>query len=385
MTTTFDKTIARLESQLDEAMLTTGAQIAVDVEGQRVLDIARGESGTGGEMTPEHVYRVYCTIKPVTSIAVACLAEAGRLDLDEPLAPHLSDLRVLDGGVSLRHILTHTAGLQRPQAIEMELLSASKRRAALGRTTRPPGWPIGASAAYSEFAGWHVIGWLLEAVTGEELRPFLRRTVLDPLELRSTWIGMTEDEYTHALPRIGLNIDLRNLGRYPMVYERSRRVCVETNPAHGGYTNARDLATLYSRLLAGLSGQAVDGLPSASTLAMFTSPARPVLFDEVLDRECSYGLGFMTDLSQHTFGDRCSASSFGHSGYVGSSFAFADPERSLAVGVVYNGVFGHETAFLRRRALMNALYADLAADREPGDQPDPHPPRKRKRLLRRAR
>jgi CubicO group peptidase (beta-lactamase class C family) len=367
--TTFDRTVARLESQLDEALFTTGAQIAVNVEGRRVLDVALGENGTGGEMTAEHVFRVYCTIKPVTSIGVACLVEAGRLDLDEPLAPHLPDLRVLDGGVSLRHVLTHTAGLQRPQAVEMELLSAPKRRAAVGRATRPPGWRIGASAAYSEFAGWHVIGWLLEAVTGEELRPFLRRTVLDPLELRSTWVGMTEEEYTHAFPRIGLNIDLRNLGRYPMVYERSQRVCMETNPAHGGYTNARDLATLYSRLLAGLSGEAVDGLPPASTLEVFTAPARPVLFDEVLDRECSFGLGFMTELSQHAFGDHCSASTFGHSGIVGSSFAFADPERALAVGVVYNGVVGHETAFLRRRALINALYADLAAERETGERP----------------
>jgi len=385
MTTTFDKTVARLESQLHEAMLTTGAQIVVDVEGRRVLDIARGDSGTGGDMTPEHVYRVYCTTKPVTSIAVARLVEDGRLDLDEPLASHLPDLRALDGGVSLRHVLTHTAGLQRPQAIDMELLTAPKRRAAVARTTPPPGWRIGASAAYSEFAGWHIIGWLLEAVTGMELRPFLRRTVLDPLGLHSTWVGMTQDEYTHALPTIGLNIDLRNLGRFPMVYERSQRVCMETNPAHGGYTNARDLATLYSRLLAGLSGETVDGLPSASTLEMFTSPARPVVFDEVLDRECSFGLGFMTDVAQHTFGDHCSASSFGHSGFLGSSFAFADPEHALAVGVVYNGVLGHETAFLRRRALINALYADLAAEREPAEQDDPPPRGKRKRLLRPAR
>jgi CubicO group peptidase (beta-lactamase class C family) len=372
MTTTFDKTVARLENQLDEAMLATGAQIVVEIEGRRVLDIARGESGAGGEITPEHVYRVYCTTKPVTSIAVARLVEDGRLDLDEPLAPHLPDLRVLDGGVSLRDVLTHTAGLQRPQAIEMELLSAPKRRAAVARSTRPPGWPIGASAGYSEFAGWHIIGWLLEAVTGMELRPFLRRTVLDPLGLDSTWVGMTRDEYTHALPTIGLNIDLRNRGRYPMVYERSQRVCTETNPAHGGYTNARDLATLYSRLLAGLSGEAVDGLPTAATLEMFTSPARPVLFDEVLDRDCSFGLGFMTDVSQHIFGDHCSASSFGHSGYVGSSFAFADPERALAVGVVYNGVVGHDTAFLRRRALINALYADLAAQREQAGRQGPN-------------
>ncbi|GIU89620.1 MAG: hypothetical protein KatS3mg010_0719 [Acidimicrobiia bacterium] len=69
----------------------------------------------------------------------------------------------------------------------------------------------------------------------------------------------------------------------------------------------------------------------------------------------------MTDLRDHAFGDRCGESSFGHSGNVGASFAFADPERDLAVGVVFNGLVGHETAFARRRALVNALYADLDA------------------------
>jgi len=102
-------------------------------------------------------------------------------------------------------------------------------------------------------------------------------------------------------------------------------------------------------------------------LETFTSPARPAVYDLVLDRECSYGLGFMTDLHQHAFGDLCSGSSFGHSGNVGTSFAFADPERALAVGVVFNGLVGHEAAFLRRRALVNALYEDLDAHQRSRD------------------
>jgi CubicO group peptidase (beta-lactamase class C family) len=384
MTARLDETSALLERQIEEGLFTLGAQMAVDVEGQRVLDIALGENGTGRAMTADQVFRVYCTIKPVTSIAVARLVEDGSLDLDEPLVARLPDLRVLDGGVTLRHVLTHTAGLERPMAVEMELLPVAKRRATVARTIRQAGWRVGRSAAYSEYAGWQVLGWLLEAVTGTALRPYLRRTVLDPLELRSTWVGMTEEEYVDALPRIGLNIDARNLGRYPMVYERSQRVCMETNPAHGGYTNARDLATFYSRLLAGLSGETIAGLPSAAALHTFTSPARPVVFDEVLDRECSFGLGFMTGLSDHAFGDRCSSRSFGHSGIIGASFAFADPERALSVGVVYNGLVGYETAFLRRRALINTLYGDIGGVTVRESQSGQSAPRPRRRLFRRT-
>ncbi|HEX4777762.1 MAG TPA: serine hydrolase, partial [Acidimicrobiia bacterium] len=91
------------------------------------------------------------------------------------------------------------------------------------------------------------------------------------------------------------------------------------------------------------------------------------VYDEVLQRECTYGLGFMTRLDEHAFGERCSDSAFGHSGNVGTSFAFADPERSLTVAVVFNGLVGHEAAFLRRRALVNTLYQDLDALESPPD------------------
>jgi hypothetical protein len=55
----------------------------------------------------------------------------------------------------------------------------------------------------------------------------------------------------------------------------------------------------------------------------------------------------------------CSPSSFGHSGNVGSSFAFADPEHDLAVAVVFNGIVDSESSFLRRPAVVGSLYHDL--------------------------
>ena len=64
---------------------------------------------------------------------------------------------------------------------------------------------------------------------------------------------MTPREYQGEFSRLGVNVDLRNLSGFPMLFERTERLCTETNPAHGGYTNARDLARLYSALLAALA------------------------------------------------------------------------------------------------------------------------------------
>ena len=117
----------------------------------------------------------------------------------------------------------------------------------------------------------------------------------------------------------------------------------------------------------------------------FTTAARPVTFDVVLDRPCEHGLGFMTALKGHAFGSACSPRSFGHSGNVGATVAFADPDYDLAVGVVFNGVVDHESAFLRRPALVRAIYLDLddaglgpaQADTEADGADDAPEPRRR--------
>lgn len=368
----FDQTVERLRDQVEDGIFSPGAQMAVELRGERVLDVAVGETGTGVEMTPEHVFRVYCSIKPVTAVAIQRLVESGVLSLDEPLEARLPDLRVLEGGVTLRHVMTHTAALHRPMAVEMELVAADRRREVIASLKRPPGWRLGVDAAYSEYVGWQILGWLIEEATGDDLRAHLRDVVLDPMGLSSTWIGMTRDEYRDVVSRLGINVDMRTK-TLPMLFERSERVCTETNPSHGGYTNARDLARFYSGLLDRLGVLPADDdeldadAPDDVSLRAFTSIARPRVYDEVLQRECTYGLGFMTRLDEHAFGERCSDSAFGHSGNVGTSFAFADPERSLTVAVVFNGLVGHEAAFLRRRALVNTLYQDLDALESPPD------------------
>ena len=378
----FQRTQDRLEYELDQGLFTRGAQVVVDVDGERLLDVAMGDNGLGASMAPDHIFRVYCTIKPLLAVLVARLVEEGRCALDEPLAAYLPAMRCLEGGVTVRHVMTHTAGLHPMMGMSMEMFPPGRRREIMEQAARPPGWRLGRDAGYSEFAGWQVLGWMVEAITHETLREYMRAQLLEPLGLAHTFVGMTHDEYVRVAPRIGVNCDVRNLQMFPMLYERTERVCAETNPAHGGYTNARDLASFYSALLARRAGSGNDALPSGSTLDMFCTTAREPVFDVVLDRVCTFGLGFMTSLEQHAFGDSCGPASFGHSGNVGTSFAFADPDRDLAVGVVFNGLVGYEAAFLRRRAIVRAVYLDLDELQGPRDDA-PMQTRSRRRLFRR--
>jgi CubicO group peptidase (beta-lactamase class C family) len=367
----FPRTTAVLEQEVRDGLFTKGAQVTVRLGGEVVLDTALGDAGVGKDVTPETVFRVYCTIKPITAVAVVGLVDRGELDLDEPVVERLPNLKGLPPEARIVDLLDHTAGLHRIAAVRMEMLPPAKQRDVLERASPPAGWRVGRDAGYSEYAAWNLLGWIIQDATGEDLRTHLRRRVLDPLGMADTWVGMTDEDYDAVLPRLGVNYDLTDyLQGFPMVIERTPRWCCEVNPAHGGYTTARDLATFYDALLERRAGEGNDALPSPEALTTATSAVRPRVFDEVLDRECEYGLGFMTDLAHHAFGPVCSPSSFGHSGNVGSSFAFADPEHDLAAAVVFNGIVDSESSFLRRPAVVGSLYHDLGLLDGDGDEED---------------
>jgi CubicO group peptidase (beta-lactamase class C family) len=340
----------------------TAAQVAAVGPDGRLCELACGEAGGGVDNST--LFRAYCALKPITAIAIAQLVEQGRLDLDRPLGEMLPEFESLKrADIALRHVLNHTAGLHELRGFESELIEVSKRDAVVRRLAPPADWRVGVDAGYGEVAGWHLLGTLIEATTGGDLRAHLRSSVLDPIGMHDTYIGMTDDDYDAVRDRIGLNYDLRSQRAFPMLIERTRRTCTDVNCAYGGYTTAHDLAVFYSRLLARLNGGADDALPSRQLLRNFCTDARPHSYDVVLERKCGFGLGFMVDLGVHYFGTTCSRDSFGHGGWLGAAFGFADPRDDIAVGVILNGVIDRGSGRLRQPALVNAIYTDVLTSR----------------------
>jgi CubicO group peptidase (beta-lactamase class C family) len=349
-----------LEAELRDGRRVRGAQVCARVGGRAPVELALGDAGLGRTVATDTVFKVYCTTKPVTAVAVAGLVDQGRIDLDEPLSRRLPAYPALGrAGITARHVLTHTAGLHVPTAVHLELVPTALRARYLEEVEVAPGWQVGLDAGYSEVVGWLLLGQLVEQATGRSVADHLRTCVLDPLGMDSTWFGMSDEMYDRVSERLGVNYDLRTPRAFPVLMEVGRRVCADVNCSYGGYTTAADLALFYARLLARLGGSDDAALPSRSTLVEFCSPARAPVYDVVLARECQYGLGFMVDLAGHHFGTSCSPRSFGHSGWLGSSYAFADPAHDVAVGVVLNGIVLPGPSFARRPALTDALYADL--------------------------
>lgn len=168
--------------------------------GKRVL-------GQNAAMSPDTVVWIASMTKALTSTAAMQLVEQGKLDLDSPAsrwAPQLGQVKVLEGfdasgqgklraprsPITLRHLLTHTAGfgydiwsddLVRFQEKNGIPGIISCQNAAL---TTPLLFDPGTSWYYGINIDW--AGKIVEAVSGKKLGAYLRENLFEPLGMTDT-------------------------------------------------------------------------------------------------------------------------------------------------------------------------------------------------------
>ena len=193
-----------------------GVVAAATTADETLYEAGFGErvQGAGVEMTPDTVGWIASMTKAVTGAVAMQQVERGNLDLDQPAAtwlPELGAVQVLDGfgddgepvlraptrAVTLRHLLTHTAGfgydiwngdLVRYQDAKNIPGIISCQNAAL---TTPLLFDPGDRWHYGINIDW--AGKLVEAVTGKTLGQNMHDDIFEPLGMTSTAFKMTGD------------------------------------------------------------------------------------------------------------------------------------------------------------------------------------------------
>jgi CubicO group peptidase (beta-lactamase class C family) len=170
-----------------------GLALAI-VQGQEVM-YARGFGRTSVEggsspITPETLFGIGSTTKPLTGTAIMRLVERGDLDLDRAVKDYVPDLRFSDASaidqVTLRMLLSHTAGL--PTAYQPfgrrdpEALEAWVRE-------ELPLLPFVASPgkvhSYSN-PGINLAGYIAQAISGKAYTELMSEEVFGPLAMQYT-------------------------------------------------------------------------------------------------------------------------------------------------------------------------------------------------------
>src|ERR1019366_6102362 len=160
----------------------------------------------GPAMTRDTVFRVASMIKPMTSVAALQLVERDKLSLDAPvpdIEPAVGSPQVLEGfdaagaprlrpakrPISLRHLLTHTAGfayrLWDAQAVRYFKAIDRLPSAARAKEPRPPlMFDPGERWQYGTSIDW--VGRIVESISGEPLDVYFRKHIFEPLGMNDT-------------------------------------------------------------------------------------------------------------------------------------------------------------------------------------------------------
>ncbi len=175
--------------------------------GKRVL-------GQSPSMTTDTVVWIASMTKAVTGAAAMQLVEQGKLDLDAPagkVIPYLGEVQVLDGfdtagkvktrapkrPVTLRHLLTHTAGfsyeiwnpdiIRYQQVKSIPMITGCENAALKTPLTFDPGdrWDYGINIDYA--------GKMVEAASGKKLSAYMQENLFGPLGMSSTAFKITLD------------------------------------------------------------------------------------------------------------------------------------------------------------------------------------------------
>jgi serine-type D-Ala-D-Ala carboxypeptidase len=158
-----------------------------------------------------------CTKAVATTAAVMALVTTGQLSLADPLARYLP---APHPDITLRHLLTHTAGLAEWQPLY--LASRTREEAVRVAASLPLRYAVGEGRHYSDL-GLILVGAVVERVCGERLDTAVGRLVTGPLDMAATRFGPV-DPITAVAYGHGDDIELamiRDGEPYPVTLDRT--------------------------------------------------------------------------------------------------------------------------------------------------------------------
>lgn len=244
----------------------TGAAIAVDIDGELVVDMWGGyaDAGRTKPWTQDTIVNVWSSTKTVTALAGLMLIDRGLITAGTPVAecwPEFGANGKQD--IEFRHLLTHSSGLsgwEQPFAIE-DSYDWEKSTAALAG--QAPWWQPGTASGYHALTYGHLIGEVLRRITGMSLKEFVREEISGPLAA-DFQIGARRED-AHRIAEIipsdePMDLPLEQLsetaiktlmGAPPPVVANTDEWRAADIGAVNGHGNARSLARILSAISLG--------------------------------------------------------------------------------------------------------------------------------------
>ncbi len=351
--------------------------------------IAKGTLALGGAVRADadSLYRIYSMTKPITGMAAMILIDEGKLGLDQPIAELLpayarmtvqrtydgsvTDVVPADKPITVRNLLTHTAGLGYGIVQKGPITKLYEERGLVpGQVSRLPIPGIGRAVAvdgldvfadrlaqvplvlqpgskWSYSVGLDLMGRVIEVASGMSFDAFLRQRIFEPTGMTSTWFTVPKSE----VGRLTTNYGILNGTPLPLD-PAAASIYLDTPPFPMGGAGLVSSPRDYDRFLRMLLGYGmIDGKRVMGELAVRVGTSN--LLPETATTEGTWiaGQGFGA-------GGRVSDGSYGWGGAAGT-VAFvnykADLRASLFTQYMPSEAYPIHTAF------PEAVVADLTA------------------------
>lgn len=296
-------------------------------------------------MTPDTLFDLASNTKMfAVNLALQKLVSEGKVQMDAPVAAYLPDFTGAGREkITLRQVITHSAGFAPevrffdPKIMEQGLYSRypAVTRSLLAKI--PLVYTPGTKTEYSD-TDYILLGFVIEAVTGQPLDTYVENEIYWPLGLTHTLYnpltkGFTREQFA-ATERNGNTRDHRadfpGIRQYTLsgeVHDEKAFYSLGGVSGHAGlFSRALDLAVLGQTLLNG-GGYGGYRLCDRNTLEQFTKPS---------DRDKHYGLGWDKN-NIWEFGPYASPETFGHTGWTGT-VTLIDPRHDLVVILLTNKI-----------------------------------------------
>jgi len=288
----------------------------------------------------ESIYDLASLTKVVgTTTALMILYDQGKVHLDDPVSKYIPEF---SGGekdlVTLRLLLEHRSGLPAGRDLWRIAHSSDEARQAVIET--PLVYHPDQYYEYSDL-GADMLGFVVEAASGQRLDQFLADHVWKPLGMENTFFKPADSLRDRIAPT-----EVNPPRGYPLrgeVHDENAFALGGIAGHAGLFSSAADLAVFAQMML---NGGEYGGtrIVADSTVALFTTRAAR-----------TRALGWDTCAGDGSCGKYLSERAYGHTGFTGTSL-WIDPDRDMFVILLTNRV---HAARARRPA---KVIADVRAD-----------------------
>ena len=341
----------RMKSFIDRQ--TVAGAVTLVSHGSDIVEFdatGMADAEAGHAMQKDTIFQIMSMTKPVTAIGIMMLAEEGKLALRDPVEDYLPEFKGLrvrttvgpdadrlsipNHAITIRDLLTHTAGIQDypgPPAIPDY---AQTMRVPLDEVVRqlakqPLLFQPGTQWSYSS-PGIEILGRIIEVCSGEKYVDFITEHILQPLGMKDSFFFPPPDK----ISRIAMVYAQKDgklvpspasiLGGDPA---KHRQGAVFPAPGWGLYSTAEDLLHLYRMML---NDGVYEGhrYLSPFSVHVMTEPQTTGIQPVGWMRGSDYGLAWeivtdpLGELAGHTIG------TYGHGGAFGTQ-GWIDPNNDL--------------------------------------------------------